>query len=533
MIHPRFFAAALVLLAAYAAAAEFVMIEMRDGAKLATDVVLPEGDGPFPTVLVRSTYNRPLEPAALFNANGVAYVVQHTRGRGDSEGRDLAFEDDGWGELRDGADTVDWIRDQEWSNGKVGTFGASALGITQTRLAGATTHVTAQAIWVAATNFYGQLSYQGGVFRKSLCEGWLRAQKSPHVIRRWKAHPAYDDFWKEFNADARVATTTAAAVHVGGWWDIFQRGTVNGFVERQHRGGEGARGNQKLILGPWLHGPTRKPGDLKLHDNFNYDFMQYSARLLSNWLVEPNGIMDEPAVHYYTLGDVEADDAPGNEWRTADDWPPYPIEETKLYLAADGALSRDAADAKGDTSFLFDPADPVPTQGGANLFANEIPTGPIDQLIHGDTDRIVKFTTAPLEEPVEFSGTVKAVLYISTTGVDTDFTAKLIDVYPDGREFAMLDGIQRVKFRNGFEEPDYLPKGEIGRVEIDLWDISLIVDKGHRIALHISSSNYPRFEVNPNNGDDFPDDDNAIAVTNTVHWGPEMPSALILPTPAK
>ncbi len=519
---------AAVMLAS-TAIAEFHMLPMTDGVKLATDVVLPEVDGPFPTVLVRSTYNRPLDPAPLFNGQGIAYVVQHTRGRGDSEGIDLAFEDDGWGEHRDGAETVDWIRAQDWSNGKVGTFGASALGITQVRLAGASQNIAAQAIWVSASNFYGQLAYQGGVFRKSLSEYWLTGQKSAHVIDRWKAHPTYDDFWKGFDSDARAELVTAPGVHVGGWWDIFQQGTLRGFTERQYRGGEGARGNQKLIIGPWLHGPVPKPGDLKLNKNYKFDFMGYSARFLTNWLVTPNGIMDEPAIHYYTLGDVDDPDAPGNEWRTADAWPPVPTETRRLYLHEDGALAWREHGKSGSTTYRFDPADPVPTHGGPNLFADRVPTGPMDQRPLADREDILRYSTKPLDEPIEITGEVSVELYVSTSGVDTDFTAKLVDIYPDGREIALLDGIQRVKFREGFGETKLLPSGEVGKLTIDLWAISVIINKGHRIGLHVSSSNYPRFEVNPNNGDDFPTDDNLTTVDNAIHWGEGQASALVLP----
>ncbi len=519
---------AAFLTAAMSACAGPTMVPMSDGVALATDVYLPEGEGPFPVVLARSFYGRGAGLAEQFTTNGVAFVIQDTRGRGDSEGEDLVFHTDGWGERQDGADTVRWIREQPWCNGKVGTMGASALGIVQVLMAPATPELTCQAIWVADSSFYGGLSYQGGVWRKELCEIWAENVGSAYRLAEWKAHPTYDAFWEEYNAEAQAERITAPAVHVGGWWDIFQQGTINNFVTRQERGGEGARGNQKLIMGPWLHGKVQEVGDLRLPDNYDFGFEAYSAGFLGHWLTGVDtGVMDEPPVRYYTLGDVDDPEAPGNEWRTADAWPPFETVETPLYLHADGALRHDSpADADASRTFTFDPADPVPTLGGANL---NIPAGPFDQREIGPRDDVLKFVTEPLASPLEITGRVKVRLHVSTDAVDTDFTAKLIDVYPDGREILMLDGIRRLKFRNGFERPELLPPGEIAVLEIDLWSISLIFNKGHRIAVHVSSSNHPRFEVNPNNGDDFPSEGALRTAQNTVHLAAERPSALLLP----
>jgi len=162
-----------------------------------------------------------------------------------------------------------------------------------------------------------------------------------------------------------------------------------------------------------------------------------------------------------------------------------------------------------------------------------IPFGPFDQRKIGHREDVLKFATEPLEKPIDITGHVRVRLYVSSDAPDTDSTAKLIDVYPDGREILMLDGIQRLKLRHGFSKPDPLPPGEIDEVEIDLWSISLIINKGHRIGLHVSSSNYPRFEVNPNNGDDFPSENNLAVAHNTIYMDKAHPSALILPLPAQ
>jgi len=520
---------------------------MQDGVKLATDVYLPKEGGPaFPVVLARSVYGRGAGPqlAAGYNKIGLAFVVQDTRGRGDSEGeKDMVFLDDGWNEHPDGLDTVNWIRQQPWCNGTVGSWGMSALGITQVLMAGTGADLDGQSIAVAAANFYDQLSYQGGVFRKQLAEKWVTGQKSPHVIELWKQHPAYDEFWDGFNAAARAPKVVAPAVHIGGWFDIFGKGTVENFTSRQYNGGEGAKGNQKLVMGPWPHGPSKKTGDLELADNFNFDIGGYEKKFYEHWLLgKDNGLDKEPAVHYYTLGACGEEGAPGNEWRTADAWPPVPATETAYLLTADGGLTTDAAAVEGGKrEYPFDPADPCPTVGGQNLFPDH-GIGPMDQRKVSSRPDVLAFATPPLDAPVEITGNVKVRLYVSSDAPDTDFTAKLVDIYPDGREILMLDNIRRLKFRNGYEKAEPLPAGEVGMLELDLWNISLIVNKGHRIGVQVSSSNYPRFEVNPNTGADFPgylsEKKDGVAVTdtwtvrkaqNTVYMDKEHPSALLLP----
>lgn len=507
-------------------------VAMRDGVKLATDVYIPKGeDESYPVVVVRTVYGRKGMQALgrASNKRGYVLVSQDSRGRGDSEGTENTFFDDGWGALQDGADLIQWIQEQPWCNGKIGTSGGSALGITQILMAAATSGISCQSILVASSNFYDQLTYQGGVFRKALCEDWLTSQKVPYMIQRWQEHPRYDAFWEQLNAEPKAEVVTAPGMHVGGWWDIFAQGTINNFMTRQYEGGEGAKGNQKLIMGPWLHGPKKNPGDLVLHDNFIFDYYKYEQRFQDFWLKnEPNGIMDEPAVNYYTLGDVTNPDAPGNEWQTAETWPPFPTTEEAWYLHGDGSLSTQAPEgAEGSLTYIYDPADPCPTHGGAEL---TLPAGPFDQQELAKRDDVLLFLSDALEAPLEITGNVKVRLFISTDAPDTDFTAKFVDVYPDGRQYLMLDNIQRLKFRKGFTEAAPLESGTVGELWIDLWTTSLILDKGHRIGLHISSSNYPRFEKNPNTGEDFPSDELRSA-NNTIYTNAQYPSFLSLPVP--
>ena len=200
---------------------------------------------------------------------------------------------------------------------------------------------------------------------------------------------------------------------------------------------------------------------------------------------------------------------------------------TPFYLAGPDRLARSIpAGDEGRAEFIYDPRDPCPTHGGANL---ALPSGPFDQRKVSSRNDVLRFTTEPLAAPLEITGRVKVRLFVSSDAPDTDFTAKLVDVYPDGREILLLDSIQRVKLRDSLETPELLPPGEVGELEIDLWSISIVFARGHRIGLQISGSNYPRFEKNPNTGADFPSDDSLQTARNRVHFGPGNPSSLVLP----
>jgi uncharacterized protein len=513
-----------------------VLIPMMDGIELVTDVYLPGAadEGPWPVILARSTYGRIGGPIGEILQQGIAVVVQDVRGMGASKGEKFVFHADGWQEgLQDGAETVAWVRAQPWCNGKIGTWGGSALGITQMLMAPVTDGVAAQFIEVAPSNLYEDMFYQGGVFRKALLEGWLPQIGQTHLLEVYKSHPRYDDFWAFYNVEARAGDITAPALFVGGWYDIFNQGTIDGFTSREHEGGLGAKGNNYLIMKWSTHGADVTK-DYTLNENrYALHIPQHMGMFYAGYLLEKRELLGAiPKVQYYVMG-ADTEGAPGNEWRSADAWPPFPTVSTPYYLRADGSLSA-TAPSSADTahSFVFDPANPVPTHGGANLV---LPAGPFDQrkVIAGREDVLV-FSSAPLEKPLEVTGRITVRLFVSSDAPDTDFTAKLVDIYPagDDRQILMLDSIRRVKSRLGYDQaaPALTGPEEVVELKIDLQSISWIFDEGHRIGLHVSSSNYPRFELNPNNGADFPESGQAgRAATNTVHLSSRRPSAIYLP----
>ena len=517
----------------------FHKVPMTDGTLLATDVYLPDGEGPFPVVLVRSTYSRN-QGMNSYIKKGMAAVVQDIRGMGGSEGEAHVFYYDGWRPgITDGADTVAWIKAQPWCNGKIGTVGGSALGMTQMMLAPATQDVQAQYIQVAPSNFYTDVVYVGGVFRKNLVEGWLAGIFQPQTIKIYRDVPRYNEFWRYYNAEEAADRITAPAMFVTGWYDIFTQGSIDGFVSREERGGEGARGNNYLIISWANHGPDTTKDYVLKENRRSLKTSQIRDQFLRRYLMDDvNALEGVPKVHYYVMG-ADTPDAPGNEWRTAETWPPVILQETPFYLGVDGSLQEAAPDGEAAwREFTFDPNDPYPTWGGANLLPNLV-SGPYDQRKYSETrDDLLKYASQPLEKPLEIVGKVKVRLFVSSDAPDTDFTAKLVDIYPEGddREILMLDNIRRVKTRNGFEKvaPPLQGQDDIVEIEIDMWSIAWIFEKGHRIGLHISSSNYPRFDVNPNTGAEQPLPGEEMRVArNRVHSGKVRASALLLPVPVK
>lgn len=510
-----------------------VMIPMRDGARLATDIYFPEGEGPFPVILLRSPYDRKLGEGIAQDAarRGYVMVIQNTRGRFGSEGENLPFETDGWGKLRDGEDTVEWIARQPWCNGKIGTWGGSALGITQYLLAGTgTKKIAAQHITVGAPSLYNGVVYWGGVFRKAMIEDWLRiSQFSPDALKIWTSHPTYDPYWRERDMTSRYRYANAPAIHIGGWYDIFAQATIDAFVGFQTKGGAGARGKQKLVVGPWTHGVFQeKAGELtfpnaKTPPTTAHDIWKWFDHYLKG---VDNGVDREPAVTYYVMGDVTDRNAPGNEWRTAEKWPPVNATPTPFYLHPDRRLSLQKPLQGGTLRYTYDPKDPVPTVGGPRL---TLPAGAMDQRKIESRPDVLVFTSEPLREPLEVTGRVKLVLWASCDAPDTDFVAKLCDVYPDGRSFNICEGILRARFREGFAKEKPMEPGKVYRFEIDLWSTSIVFNRGHRIRVHVTSSNAPAFDPNPNTGEPFRASERTRPANNTIYMDAQRASHVLLP----
>jgi len=278
----------------------------------------------------------------------------------------------------------------------------------------------------------------------------------------------------------------------------------------------------------------RSQGEVEYPENAAMDEEALLSQWIDYWLMDNDtGIMDDPPVRYYVMGDLLDPEAPGNAWQEATTWPPHDLPPQPYYMHGGGSLASHLPEEEDTSStYLFDPLDPVPTHGGANLFLN---AGPYIQTPLEGRDDVILFSTPPLEEPLEVTGNVKVILYASSDAVDTDFTAKLTDVYPATDEFPeersllVADGIIRARYRNFTTTPELMAPGTIYRFEIDLWATSIIFNKGHRIRLALSSSNYPRFDVNTNTGEEFYNKEELVKATNTIYYNTTYPSHLLLP----
>jgi predicted acyl esterase len=509
------------------AASKEEMVKMRDGVKLATSIYLPDGEGPWPAVLTRTPYGKDRgdgeRTAAPFLSKGYVRVVQDCRGRFKSEGQYRAFIDD----IDDGYDTVEWIAKQPWSNGKVGMTGGSAMGITSNLAAmSGAPHLVAAYVSVAHGSSYRYSSFPGGVFLKNLNEEWLRRQGVPPSDVPRPIIRSFDADYKSRDMNSQYAKVNVPFYNVGGWYDIFLQGNIDNFVGLQSDGGPKARGNQKLLMGAFGHGPLS--GDLKYPQDAGNMGSGETMRWFDHWLKGiDTGIMKEPPIKYYVMGDTvngkEAGDRkqPGNEWRTADRWPP-PATLTSFYLQANGKLSTSPA-REGKLSFVYDPRDPVPSVGGNNLMMDR---GPMDQRKVSSRKDVLKFETEPLTQAVEIVGRISAELHVSTDAEDTDFMVKLVDVYPNGYEALVLDEAYRLRYHQGLDKPARVEKNKVYPIKVDLWSTALVFGAGHKIAVHVSSSNSPRFEAHSNTWDPVKSYDLSVKATNSVYL---RGSHLVLP----
>lgn len=510
---------------------ETYMVEMTDGIHLATDVYLPDGGSPaHGAILVRTPYNKNGSGMGGWADEGWPSIVQDCRGRFQSEGTDTMFRD----AHTDGPDTLEWIADQNWSNGKVATIGGSAMGIVQYFMAGANpTPLKCQYIGAATPNLYTTI-YPGGQFRKNMIEEWLKKQGSSYILPElWSRENFSLEYWSNVTLEDNWGDVNVPAVHLGGWYDCFAQGTLDGFTGYQYDGGTGAVGKSKLIMGPWTHAFFGKKwqGELTYPDNAIDTFSgEYWDEILDQYVLETsNDFENRPNVVYYVMGDVKNSSALGNFWRYADEWPPAHIED-EWYFHENNVLSMSIPGSYSPLSYNYDPLNPVPTKGGTNLYPLP-PTlaGPYDQISVENRADVLLFTSDVLTEPYEATGRIKARLYVSSNCTDTDFTVKLTDVYPSGKSMLICDGILRMRNRNGFDHWEFMEPGVIYEVEVDLWSTSYIWNAGHKIRVAVSSSNYPRYLANPNTKDGINQNRDYNIAENTLYMDASHPSCIILP----
>jgi uncharacterized protein len=553
-------------------------VPMRDGVRLSADVFLPRGQGPFPTLLFRTPYESNYAPYIKWGTwwaqRGYAFVSQDCRGRFQSEGVFYAWHDDG----NDGYDTLEWIAAQPWCDGKIGTTGRSYGGTFQWQLAPlGSPHLTAMAPQVCPSDHWKECHYVGGAFQWPLsllaavvfttnqataAEGSAELFNNRRFYRRlplidadveaigqvipfyrdWLEHAAYDDYWKAIGNESKFDRIDVPIYNQCGWYDAYPGGTFTSFNGIRARGkSERTRRSQKVLMGPWSHSApsSTRLGDLDFGPSSYVELWEEDLRWFDYWLRGVDtGIMDEPPIRLFVMG--------ANAWRFEHEWPLVRTQFTAYHLHSggranslngDGTLSPEpCGGSEPPDRFTYDPENPVPSIGGNNstqtwLEKAEEPIipGPIDQRPIERRDDVLVYTSAELAEDLELTGPITVVLYAASSARDTDWTAKLVDVYPNGQAMNLAEGIIRARYRKSWEQPELLEPGEVAHYEIELAPTSNVFKRGHRIRLDISSSNFPRFARNNNTGNEIATDTELRVAHQTVFHTSEYPSHAVLP----
>lgn len=510
-----------------------VRLPMRDGKSLAADIYVPRAGGKFPVVLVQTPYDRKLMrrhwtggiddgPDPLFLDTHYAFVVTDWRGRHDSA--DAAARQPA-NLAEDGFDTVSWIGKQEWSNGRIGTWGPSALGRVQYETAQAHPPGLVCAVpMVMPLNLDYDIYFPGGVMWDEFAGMLTRLGFFPNLRGALAAHPLRDSYWEALPAarEIRAEKFEIPMLFIGGWYDIYTDSVIGAFQQVRALAAEKARAHSQLIMGPWIHaGDTARTGGLEFPTAAHYGLRQAHA-FFDYWLREQkNGFDGRAPVTYMQMG-------PGY-WRTADHWPPDGGVRRVLFLHSDRSLADRVAGNSDPLSFKFDPAHPAPSVGG-HVLTPELEPGPRDQREKVESrEDVLVFTGKTLDKPLEIAGKVRVRLYVSSDRKDTDFTAILTDVYPDGRSMLVGEGIRRMRLRESVSREDLMRPGEIYPVTIELPNTALTFMPGHRVRVIISSSDYPKFAVNWNDGGPMYGTGPGVAATNRVWMDGEHASAVELP----
>ncbi|MGD9157477.1 MAG: CocE/NonD family hydrolase [Desulfobacteraceae bacterium] len=563
-----------------------VMVPMGDGVKLATDIYRLDNSPPSPVLVVRTPYNKDnlVSHNDTFNIlraveSGYTVMAQDVRGRYASEGKfNPHFQ-----ETPDGVDAYSWAASQPWCDGSVGTFGGSYLGAAQWLPAGQQPEsLRAMAPSMTFSDAYEGCSYQGGA--KVLHDlRWVVADIVPAEINRrikngenvtdgeflpdvdtaltelplaahpfikkyapfyldWLSHSEAGEFWEQASPKTGYSKIKVPALNITGWYDIFLWSTLQNYIGmKEHGASEEARKNQRLIIGPWSHinfSGSFPEMEFGFHaSSLAVDLPGIHLNWFDKWLKGiGNGIDQEPPVMIFVMGT--------NQWRKESGWPVPGTEYQPFYLNGSGKantlngggiLSTEPQGNESPDKYVFDPLEPVPTVGGQVLLPGGNATGPRDQRTVETRDDVLVYTTTVLDKPAEVIGPIELHLFVSSSAPDTDFTGKLVDVFPDGRAIILTEGILRARYRNSFTAPELLEPGEIYEITINLWTTGNVFLSGHSIRLEVSSSNFPRFNRNSNTGGFITMESRYQyqKAENTVFHDEAHPSRLILPIISK
>jgi len=555
-----------------------VEIPMRDGTILRAEVYRPQAEGRYPALVERVAY--PLESRCkgngeFFASRGYVMVGQNVRGALASDGDFRLLRDDAWGANRDGYDTIEWVAAQPWCSGKVGMLDGTFSGFTQYMiLPTRPPHLTAIFVREGGSDACRDWSYRGGAHRLSLHRGWAmkntarflghesappgaeaarqRLEAALEEMESWYRHlplkscppleglagwyfddldhPADGPYWWPVNLSHLFNEVDTPTVHLGGWFDVFLGGTLRSFQGIQKHGRTAAcRRSQRLIVGPWIHGPgnvgRRETGELDFGADAWFDLHGYRLRWYDHWLkgIE-NGIMGESPVRVFLMG--------ANRWLEMETWPPPDANYRQMYFREGGGRTGASLNGGGlsfqppeaaerPDSFLYDPDDPIPS-----LIAYP-ELGPRD---HRPLEsRMLTYTSEMLQEDLVVVGPIKAVLHGLSSAPDTDWVVRLCDVWPDERSMSVCDGILRARYRNSLERAELMTPGQVYRFEVDMLATAQVFKAGHRVRVEVTSSDFPRYDRNLNTGGPFGEEVRGQAAVNTIFHDGMRTSYILLP----
>ena len=566
---------------------------MRDGTILRANIYRPAGEGKWPVLLTRLPYGKDfplgtsvLEPGQVAR-RGYVVIVQDTRGRFSSGGEWEPMRN----EALDGVDTIEWAARLPYSTGSVGMYGASYFGFTQWSAAVHNPPALKAMIpFVTWNDPFNGVQFRGGALELGTSANWSLEMGLNVLMRRYANDPkalgyavyklakeldamGTRGYWslplKEFEPIKQqdVAPTffesietpisreraepmtilgkhenvTVPTFNVGGWYDKFLQDTINNFTTMRQHGSTPEARQSKLLIGPWTHGAYTNPvgefnfgfGASAAFIDLQIDFVSLQVRWFNHWLKGiDTGMLREAPIKLFVMG--------ANVWRDEQEWPLARAVETRYYLHSgghantldgDGTLNIDAPGAEPSDQYTYDPANPVITRGGALLMAPEFRAGPFDQRSTESREDVLVYTTPALERDVEVTGPILVHLWAASSAPDTDFVARLVDVHPSGYAQNLTDGIIRARYRDFSrgEAPSLIEPGKAYEYEIDLWATSNVFKAGHRIRLDITSSNFPRWDRNPNTGHDFGADAELAVAYQTILHDSEHPSYVTLP----
>ena len=549
-------AAALLALAAYGKEQLGLVVPMHDGVHLAADLFLPDGGGRRPTVLVRTPYGRKSlasQSYRYFVRRGYALVIEDVRGRYASQGRFGNMAQEG----PDSNDTIDWIAEQPWSNGRVAMAGGSYLGMVQWWAAlQENPHLAAISPVCSGNDEYLDRYYStGGALKLGHRLLWLTENLTapsrvpallPSYIRHlpvrssdvaatglpqplWRtaiAHPSFDGYWKRLSVRERIDRVHIPTLSFGGWFDNYAESDLDAFsrLALRHR-------TVETWIGPWAHNPGFRFVTRDFGPQAHLGIRTLEADWFDKWMTKAPVASTGPLLHIFVMGpDI---------WREEREWPLARTRYTPLYLESGGRANSSGGDgvlrwqpvsrSKTD-AFTYDPRDPVPTMGGPICCEPRIlPPGPLDQTTVEARKDVLVYTSAPLAEDLEVTGPVRTILYVATSANDTDFTAKIVDVDRHGRPLSVTDGLQRLRYRLSLDKPIFVKQNQAYQISVNMGVTSYVFAAGHRIRLEVSSSNFPRFDRNMNTTAPNAEQAKPTKARQTVFHEKGYPSAIILP----